>query len=72
MVVGWYCRLCVVVVVFWRSLVDGANLVGEFQMSFLVAQASELQVRVCPAQRIGEKLRLWSVSALCVVLERQC
>ena len=48
-------------VVSWRSLVEGADLVGGVQMSFLEAQASELMVR--PTQSIEETWRRLSAPA---------
>ena len=60
--VDWYWHWRAVVVVSWRPLVEGAELVGGVQMSFLEALAS--------GQVVGLARRLWS--ARCVVLLWRC
>ena len=60
--VDWYWHWRAVVVVSWRPLVDGAELVGGVQAAFLETQASELVV--------GPTQRLWS--ARCAVLQWLC
>ena len=46
-VYGWCCRSRVVVVVFWRSPVDGGALVSPSLVSLLVVRASELEPVCC-------------------------